>query len=168
MNFAERVRELRMRMGLSQAKLAERAAVTTQTVSLWERGQRYPTEESLSRLADYFNVHIEYLTGESDDDSPQQDLDDAARRQEIEADLQELAMMTMRLSKLSAGMRQVIAATLAEAYKYDRDNDRLSPYAGTYDISIGSTLSIMDGREPVRNQDYPKSMEPQEWSGEVV
>ena len=168
MSFAERIKELRSKMGLSQSKLAERINVTTQTVSLWERGQRYPNEAALSKLSDYLNVHVDYLTGESDDASPRQDINDAAVQLEIELDLQELSMITMRLSKLSSAMRNVVAATIAEAYRYDRDNGRLSKYTGTYDIRIGSTLPIMAGKEPIDNLDYPKNMEPIEWTGEVV
>ena len=40
--FAERVKEQRLQIGLQQAQLAERVGVTGQTVSLWERGLRYP------------------------------------------------------------------------------------------------------------------------------
>ena len=96
--FAERVKEQRLQIGLQQAQLAERVGVTGQTVSLWERGLRYPARETLSKLADYFNVHIEYLTGESDDSSPRQDVLDAQEKLRITL---ELAKYDITISPLS-------------------------------------------------------------------
>ncbi len=168
MSFSERLKELRMKTGISQSKLAERVGVTTQTVSLWERGLRYPNDTALSKLSDYFNVHIEYLTGESDDDSPRQDVNDMTRILEVEADLEELAMIMTRLSKLSPTMRSVVAATVAKAYQLDRDNHKLNANMGSYEISIRSTYDIMKDKAPLVNRDYPKSMEPSERTGEAV
>ena len=158
MSFSERLKELRIKTGISQSKLAERVGVTTQTVSLWERGLRYPNDTALSKLSDHFNVHVEYLTGESDDDTPRQDINDMARILEIEADLEELAMIMTRLSKLSPTMRSVVAATVAEAYRLDRDNHKLNANMGSYEISIRSTYEIMKNKTPLVNCDYPKSM----------
>ena len=156
MSFSERLKELRIKTGISQSKLAERVGVTTQTVSLWERGLRYPNDTALSKLSDHFNVHVEYLTGESDDDTPRQDINDMARILEIEADLEELAMIMTRLSKLSPTMRSVVAATVAEDYRLDRDNHKLNANMGSYEISIRSTYDIMKDKDPIVNRDYPK------------
>ncbi len=156
MSTSERIKELRMKTGISQSKLAERVGVTTQTVSLWERGLRYPNDTALSKLSDCFNVHVEYLVGKSDDDSPRHDVNDAARILEIEADLEELAMIMTRLSKLSPTMRSVVAATVAEAYQLDKDNHRLNANMGSYEISIRSTYDIMKDKAPIVNHDYPK------------
>ena len=136
MSTSARIKELRMKTGISQSKLAESVGVTTQTVSLWERGLRYPNDTALSKLSDCFNVHVEYLTCKSDDGSPRHDVNDAARILEIEADLEELAMIMTRLSKLSPTMRSVVAATVAEAYQLDRDNHKLNANIGSYEISI--------------------------------
>ncbi len=159
MSFSERLKELRMKTGISQSKLAERVGVTTQTVSLWERGLRYPNDAALSRLSDCFNIHVEYLTGKSEDDSPRHDVNDAARILEIETDLEELAMIMTRLSKLSLTMRSVVAATVAEAYRLDRDNHKLNANMGSYEISIRSTYDIMKDKTSLVNYDYPKNME---------
>ncbi len=168
MSFEERIKQLRMKTGIPQSRLAERVGVTTQTVSLWERGLRYPNDTALSKLSDFFNVHVEYLIGESDDDSPRQDINDMARMLEIEADLEELAMIMTRLSKLSPTMRSVVAATVTEAYRLDRDSNKLNANMGSYEISIRSTYDIMKDKAPLLNHDYPKSMEPPKWGEEVV
>ncbi len=166
--FAERVKELRQQFGLQQGQLGERVGVTGQTVSLWERGLRYPTRETLSKLADHFNVHIEYLTGESDDSSPRQDILDAHEKLMITLELERIAMHAMRFSKLSPGMKSVIEAATYEAYRHDRDNGNLDEHAEAIDITVKSRFKIMENEEPIRNLDYPKSMEPPEWDGKIV
>ena len=158
MSTSERIKELRMKTGISQSKLAQRVGVTTQTVSLWERGLRYPNDTALLKLSDCFNVHVEYLTGKSDDDSPRHGANEAARILEIETDLEELAMIMTRLSRLSPTMRSIVAATVVEAYHLDRDNHSLNANMGSYEISIRSTYDIMNGKAPLINHDYPNSM----------
>lgn len=164
-NFPSRVKEMRDRFGLSQSQLANRIDVKAQTVSLWERGLRFPSPPMLQKLSDYFNVQIAFLTGESDDDSPREDILDMTRKLEIEADISELSMMFTRLSRLSSGMRQVIEGAITAAYRYDRDNDNLN-YPGIYDITIRSTFDCMRGEEPIKNLDYAE--EPEPWTGEIV
>ena len=83
-----------------------------------------------------------------------------ARMLEIEADLEELAMIMTRLSKLSPTMRSVVAATVTEAYRLDRDSNKLNANMGSYEISIRSTYDIMKDKEPIVNHDYPKILEP--------
>lgn len=166
--FAERVKEQRLQMGLQQGQLAERVGVTGQTVSLWERGLRYPTREALSKLADYFNVHIEYLTGETDDSSPRQDVLDTQEKLMITLGLERVAMHAMRFSKLSDAMKSVIESATYEAYRLDRDSGHLDKNAEGIDITVKSRFKIMENEEPIRNLDYPKSMEPPEWDGKTV
>lgn len=61
-----RIRELRIAAGKSQAELAEIIGVNKQTISQYERGVRYPRPESMDALTDYFNVSTEYLMGKSE------------------------------------------------------------------------------------------------------
>ena len=51
-NLAERVRNARARMELTQAQFAERMAVTPLTVHRWETGQSLPRSLALDRLRD--------------------------------------------------------------------------------------------------------------------
>lgn len=60
-----RIKELRLAVGKSQAELADLIGVNKQTISQYERGVRYPKKENMEALADYFNVSIDYLTGKS-------------------------------------------------------------------------------------------------------
>lgn len=59
--FAQNLRELRMRKGLSQAQLAERMYVTRSTVARWESGSRLPDARMISRLAHCLGVDVSTL-----------------------------------------------------------------------------------------------------------
>ena len=54
MTLGERIRENRVRAGLSQEQLAELTGVSRQAVGKWEAGQAAPGAEKLQRLADLF------------------------------------------------------------------------------------------------------------------
>lgn len=63
--FAERLRELRRRDGMTQDDLAKRLGVVKSTVSQWESGYRVPSEDILRQLAQIFDVSVDYLIGYS-------------------------------------------------------------------------------------------------------
>lgn len=63
MDFANRLRELRMSKGLSQGDLANKLGVSKSRISMYEVGSRQPDFEMLEKIADYFNVDIDYLLG---------------------------------------------------------------------------------------------------------
>ena len=54
MTLGEKIRDCRIRAGLSQEKLAEHMDVTRQAVGKWETGQSAPSAENLQRLSDLF------------------------------------------------------------------------------------------------------------------
>lgn len=58
-----RLRELRIKSGKSQKDVANFISKTFQAYSLYEQGKREPDNETLSKLADYFSVTIDYLLG---------------------------------------------------------------------------------------------------------
>jgi len=64
--FSNRLRELRSSNGLRQKDLAEALGVAQTTIANYEQGARFPDEKILHRIADYFNVSLDYLLGRSD------------------------------------------------------------------------------------------------------
>jgi len=62
--FAERLKTLRTSKELSQADFAKQ--IKQSSVNMYERGEREPGLETLERIADYFNVDMDYLLGKSD------------------------------------------------------------------------------------------------------
>lgn len=58
-----RLKELRKAKGLTQHQLANELGVTRQAISLYEKGDREPKISTLIKLADYFDVSVDYLIG---------------------------------------------------------------------------------------------------------
>lgn len=54
---------MRTRAGLSQGAVAERLAVTRQTITAWEGGDSEPPAIDLQRLAALFGVDVNVLLG---------------------------------------------------------------------------------------------------------
>lgn len=64
MNF--RLKELRKKKKISQLKLAMDLHMNQNTISRYENQEREADYETLVRLADYFDVSLDYLLGRTD------------------------------------------------------------------------------------------------------
>lgn len=62
----ENLRQLRSERGLKQKVVAKRIGVTEREYGHYETGYRKPKIETLIKLADFYNVSIDYLVGRSD------------------------------------------------------------------------------------------------------
>ncbi|TLS49423.1 helix-turn-helix transcriptional regulator [Paenibacillus antri] len=61
MNCGERIAKLREDLGLTQGELAARLGITRASLSHYETNRRQPDYETLSALADFFDVSVDYL-----------------------------------------------------------------------------------------------------------
>lgn len=61
-----RLRELRKQKNINQVKLAMDLETTQNTISRYETGEREADYATLIRIADYFNVSIDYLLERTD------------------------------------------------------------------------------------------------------
>lgn len=59
--FGYRVRQLRLKRGFSQEKLAEKASLDRTFVSMIERGKRRPTLDTAKRIAEGLGVSLSSL-----------------------------------------------------------------------------------------------------------
>ena len=69
-----KLKELRKELGLSQAKLAEQIGIAQNTLSQYETSMRQPDNETLLKLADFFDVTVDYLLGRDGDNYSYVDL----------------------------------------------------------------------------------------------
>ncbi|MDE6918048.1 MAG: helix-turn-helix domain-containing protein [Lachnospiraceae bacterium] len=69
--LGKRIREERVRIGLTQEQIAESINVSTTYIGFIERGERSVTLEKLILLAECFHVPIDSLLHEIPDDGPQ-------------------------------------------------------------------------------------------------
>ena len=61
-----RIKQLRKAKGMSQAQLAKEVGIVKQLVSYYELEKRKPKPEIWQKLADFFNVSVDYLKGTDD------------------------------------------------------------------------------------------------------
>ena len=63
---AERIKELMKEENLNQVRLAEKIGVKQNTISAWLSAKKAPRLISLWKLADYFDVSVDYFVGRAD------------------------------------------------------------------------------------------------------
>lgn len=61
-----RLKELRKEKNISQLKLALDLSMNQNTISRYETEERQADYETLIKIADYFNVSIDYLLGRTE------------------------------------------------------------------------------------------------------
>ena len=65
-DFSNNLYKLRKESKVSQQKLAEFVGVSQQCISEWEKGKIEPTLSYLWKIADFFDVSIDFLVGRKD------------------------------------------------------------------------------------------------------
>jgi len=68
--LAERLVKLRRKYNYTQQRLADFLGITRPAYTAYERGTRQPDYETLLKLADYYDVSIDYLLGRTDNPEP--------------------------------------------------------------------------------------------------
>lgn len=65
----EKLRELRKLKNITMKELGQKINVAESTISLYESGKREPDYQTLKKLADFFNVSIDYLIGRNENEN---------------------------------------------------------------------------------------------------
>lgn len=61
--LGDKLKKLRMTRNLNQKEVAEAIGVSVGMVSKYESGLKNPSVDTLTKLADYYNVSIDFLKG---------------------------------------------------------------------------------------------------------
>lgn len=114
-----------MRDGVSQQVLADEMRVSRSTVAMWERGTE-PSNEMLQKLAEYFNITVDYLLGrdEPTDAEPVYTQDDPEfweLREQLRREPGMRTLFFLTKNATSEDMKKMIA--LIKAYKGDDYDD---------------------------------------------
>ena len=64
--FAENLKTLRKSRGLTQVQFAEIFNISSGTIAMWETNKRVPDTSMLIKIAEFFNVTVDYLLGKSE------------------------------------------------------------------------------------------------------
>lgn len=70
MTLDKKLARLRKREGLSQAEVAEKLDVSRQAISRWESGESKPSTQNIQALCKLYNVQIDSLLNDSEDELP--------------------------------------------------------------------------------------------------
>lgn len=65
-SLSENLFSLRKRENLTQEQVAERTGIVLRSYRRYEMGEREPVASTLVKLADFYNVTIDYLVGRTD------------------------------------------------------------------------------------------------------
>lgn len=57
------IKTLRKESGLTQIEFAKIFKISSGTIAMWETNKRQPDYETLNKIADFFNVSVDYLLG---------------------------------------------------------------------------------------------------------
>lgn len=78
----DNLKALRESKKITQTQLGEHIGAKKSAISLWESGKRQPDQETLVRLANFFEVTVDYLLGRNDPHPPAQEKTPADMRAE--------------------------------------------------------------------------------------
>ena len=74
--FSSRLKMLRSEKNLTQKQLADILNMQNTAISKYELGERKPDQDTLMKIAEYFNVSTDYLLGNSNIRNPYNDKDE--------------------------------------------------------------------------------------------
>lgn len=107
MTFGERLKKLRTEKGITQEKLGNIIGVSDRVIGYYEADNRFPKDEILlNKIADYFEVSLDYLLGRTDNKNIVQDIDKKLKDNDIaiaansKVDLGKLAKADPKVAKL--------------------------------------------------------------------
>ena len=86
--MGSRIREYRLKRGLTQGQMAEKLGMTEANFSSYERGKSIPPGDKLNQIASILNVSVDYLLGRSNDPEPFFEFDEDVRA--LARDIQDL------------------------------------------------------------------------------
>ena len=64
--FSQNLKTLRKQYKIVQNELAARLQLSNASISYWENGKQEPTASALYKLAQFFDVSVDYLLGLED------------------------------------------------------------------------------------------------------
>ena len=114
--FAENLKKLRKNKGLTQVQFAQIFNISSGTIAMWETNKRIPDTSMLIKIAEFFNVTVDYLLGKYNTSSDEKIKDPAE-------DDQDLVILNRNAKKLPPENRKLLIdmakAMLKEEFNED-------------------------------------------------
>jgi transcriptional regulator with XRE-family HTH domain len=114
--FAENLKKLRKNKGLTQVQFAEIFNISSGTIAMWETNKRIPDTSMLIKIAEYFDVTVDYLLGKDN-------ISNTGKKEDpVEAD-QDLVILNRNAKKLSPENRKKLLDMAKVMFKEEFDED---------------------------------------------
>lgn len=91
--FGQRLKELRKSKRLTQQQLADIFFLNKSSISRYENDSQLPENEQLQKLADYFNVSIDYLLGRDENPNPTSSPEMLTKKEKLDIEKEALQMI---------------------------------------------------------------------------
>ena len=140
----EQLKNMRKKYGLTMKQLGNEIGVAESTISQYESGKREPDYATLIRLADYFNVSVDFLLGRENDDNLTPDIPEAEKRfEKMTNRIKELRQSKKITQGALADYLGIAQNTLSywEQGKYDIDSESLKKIANYFNTTIDYILN---------------------------
>lgn len=132
-----RLRKLREEFKLSQKKLGGYVSLTQQQIDNYEKGKYEPDINTLLRLADFFNVTLDYLIGRSE-----------VRQWKQEGDWHYASTLLDKLEHFCSESREIIG-NLHPSYDVHKQADKI--IAQLHDRNIINAMQIDTAKNYILN-----------------
>lgn len=83
--IGDTLKRLRTKKGLTSEELCSKIGIKGGSYRNYERNDRKPDYDTLVKLADFYNVSIDYLLGRPDAKPPEEPLDEFARKEHLKS-----------------------------------------------------------------------------------
>ncbi|WP_129596673.1 helix-turn-helix domain-containing protein [Anaerophilus nitritogenes] len=112
--LGKKLKKLRNQANITQSELSKAVKVTTSSIGMYETGTRKPSYEVLKRIANYFNVSIDYFF---EDDKKEQ----TYQNDEIDTLEEEMKLFYSKVKNLSKADREKILKMI-EIFESETEN----------------------------------------------
>ena len=110
--FSDNLKRLRKAKGITQTQFATEFNISAGTIAMWETGKRMPDTEMLRRIAQFFNVSIDYLL---DNEKSPSSIDEGL------PDDDEIIILNRNAKKLSPEQQKLLIDVVRQMLKEDFD-----------------------------------------------
>ncbi len=136
--FRIQLKMIREEQGLSQSQLAKKLGVSQGTIGNWESGIREPNFDTISKIADYFDVSIDYLiTGTQENSSPDQTED------------KELSKIDIMISAEAKGLSDKDKQEILTFIQYKKFQKETEPSSTSSKARVFTTADFEDNTERI-------------------
>ncbi|MDI3528305.1 MAG: hypothetical protein PWQ23_124 [Thermoanaerobacter sp.] len=119
--IGDRIKQLRLENNLTQEEFGKIFGIVKSTVSMYESNKSTPDDELKKKIAEYFNVSLDWLMGVSDIRNPADEITEAV---EDDPDLRIIERARQKMSpKDRERMMKILKASFEDFFNEDEEED---------------------------------------------